>query len=230
MSFRLVQGALLVCLGLLTFSARAQDTQTAPADHTPGKSKIEDPDPTRLDVARLPPEVATLSRDLYARGFFVEAQLGAIGFLGELGEVAIPGPRLAVEFGYELLSWVSLLAGVEGSLHVTKNREPPARTAFEMAGGLVGVRLAIPFSAKAAIWASGIAGFVWTGGDVLKTLDFKDAVGLGLEYGGELGFDWHIRSLHHSIGLLGGARMFPSLARENASLGTYGSIYLRYVF
>lgn len=230
MSSRLAQGLIVSCLWLCVLSAGAQDTQNAPSDHTPGKSKIEDPDPTRLDVARLPPDVATITRDLYARGFFVEAQLGALGFVGDLGEVAVPGPRLAVEFGYELASWVSLLAGLEGSLHVTKNRAPPAKTAFEMAGGLVGLKLAIPFNEKAALWASGIAGLVWTGGDVLKTLGFKDAIAMGLNYGGELGFDWHMKSLHHSIGLLGGARLYPTLTRDGTTIGSYGSIYLRYVF
>ena len=31
----------------------------------------EEPDPTRLDVERLPPEAIPISRDLYAHGFFL---------------------------------------------------------------------------------------------------------------------------------------------------------------
>ncbi len=233
MSARLLQVVLSSALFLLAQTARADDAQPSgpvSVDHTPGQSVTEDPDPTRLDVARLPPEAATITRDLYAHGLFVEAQLGALGFVGDLGDVANPGPRLAVTFGYELASWVSIIAGFEGSLHVTKNRAPPSHTAFEMAGATAGLKLAIPFNARAALWASGLVGLTWTGGDVLKTLGFEDAIGLGPNYGGELGFDWHVKSRHHSLGVLGGGRLYPSLARQDLTVGCYGSLYLRYVF
>lgn len=230
MSARAWQVVLLSLCLLTALEARAE-SEPAPVDqHAPGKEATEDPDPTRLDVARLPPDVATITRDLYAQGFFVEAQLGAMGFVGDLGLVATPGPRLAIDFGYELATWVSLFVGVEGSLHMTKNRKPPGHTAFEMAGANVGLKLSIPFTPRAALWASGVGGFVWTGGDVLKSLGFEDAIGLGLNYGGELGFDWHMKSRHHSLGLLGGGRMYPSLARADLTVGAYGSVYLRYVF
>lgn len=233
MNARLLQVVLLGLSLLPALYARADDAplgESANEEHTPGLKVTEDPDPTRLDVARLPAEAATITRDLYAQGFFVEAQLGALGFVGDLGDVAIPGPRLAVTFGYELWTWLSVLAGIEGSLHVTKNRAPPSQTAFEMVGATAGIKLAIPFNARAAIWASGLVGLVYTGGDVLKTLAFEDAIGLGANYGGELGFDWHMKSRHHSIGVLGGGRMYPSLARADLTIGTYGSVYLRYVF
>ncbi len=221
----------LFALWMSTATEARAEGETAPIDqHTPGEEATEDPDPTRLDVARLPPDVATITRDLYAHGLFVEARLGAMGFVGDLGRVATPGPRLAFDFGYELANWVSLVVGLEGSLHMTKNHEPPGHTAFEMAGANVGLKLSIPFTARAALWASGIAGFAWTGGDVLKALGFEDAIGLGLNYGGELGFDWHLKSLHHSLGLLAGGRMYPSLARTDLTVGAYGSVYLRYVF
>ncbi len=220
----------LVMLVSLAGRAHAQDAFAPAAEHAPGRQGTEEPDPTRLDVARLPPDVATLTRALYAHGLLVEAQLGALGFVGDLGDVAIPGPRLAVTLGYELTPWLSLLAGVEGSMHVTKHREPPNRTAFEMAGATAGLKLAIPFNARAALWASGLAGFVWAGGDVLKTLGFIDAIGLAPNYGGELGFDWHVKSRHHSLGVLGGGRIYPSLKRPDLTIGTYGSLYVRYVF
>jgi hypothetical protein len=71
---------------------------------------------------------------------------------------------------------------------------------------------------------------VWSSGDVLRALDFPDAYKLGLNYGGELGFDWHLRSRHHSLGVLAGARHLPSLDRDTFTIGAYGAGYLRYVF
>ena len=71
---------------------------------------------------------------------------------------------------------------------------------------------------------------MWTDGDVLRGLGFQEADTMGIDYGGELGFDWHVRSRHHSLGVLGGARAYPSLERDGSTLGLYGSLYLRYVF
>ncbi len=208
--------------------ARAQAPE-AP-DLQAGEEVEEAPDPTRLDVSRLPPEAAEITRELYAQGLFLEAQLGVAGFFGDAAEVSQPGPRLAIVLGYELATWVSILVELEGSLHQTKNRPPPAHTVYELAGAAAGVKFSIPFNARAALWLSGLAGVVWSGGDVLRGLGFPDAHKLGLDYGGELGFDWHVRSPHHSLGVLGGTRMYPSLARTGTTVGSYGSAYLRYVF
>jgi hypothetical protein len=195
-----------------------------------GKRLEEAPDPTRLDVSRLPAEALEVTRDLYAHGFFLEAQLGAMGFVGDASKVSQPGPRLAITPGYEFTDWLSVIAVLEGSLHQTKNRPPPGHTSYELAGAALGLRLTLPFNARYALWASGQAGIVWTGGDVLRGLGFKKAAKLGVDYGGELGFDWHVRAVHHSFGLLGGARVYPSLAKTDTTVGLYGSVYLRYVF
>jgi hypothetical protein len=209
-------------------AAHAQDPKED--DVKAGEVRTEEVDSTRLDVSRLPPEAIEVTRDLYARGFFVEAQLGAQGFLGDLGKVSKPGPRLAVDFGYEFASWVAVLIQGEIAFHDTKNREQPAHTMYEIAGGSAGVRLTLPFNASAALWADGLFGVVWTGGDVLHALGFKDTVHPSIAYGGELGFDWHVRARHHSFGLLAGTRVLPGLVRDGYSLSLYGSAYLRYVF
>ncbi|HEX6240722.1 MAG TPA: hypothetical protein VFZ61_07510, partial [Polyangiales bacterium] len=60
--------------------SRARAEEPSDADTKAGEVFVESPDPTRLDVARLPPEAIQITRDLYAHGFFVEAQLGAQGF------------------------------------------------------------------------------------------------------------------------------------------------------
>jgi hypothetical protein len=119
---------------------------------------------------------------------------------------------------------------IEGSSHRTDNRPPPRATAYELLGAAAGLRLTAPVNAKIALWIDGLVGVNWSSGDVLRALGFRDAFKLGVNYGGELGFDWHVRARHHSIGLLGGARVYPSLARNDVTVGGYGSLYLRYVF
>jgi hypothetical protein len=219
----------LVTLGATWDSASGARAQTA-EDAVPGEIREEEPDPTRLDVARLPPEAIEITRDLYARGFFLEAQLSALGFVGDLGRVASPGPRLAIALGYEITTWLSVLGLGEGSLHVTKNREPPGRTAFEMYGGGLGLQLGVPITARAMVFTRGIGSIVSTGGDVLHPLGFKEAHKLGVGYGAELAFDWHVKSRHHALGALLGARVLPSLSQDDLTVGAYGSLYLHYVF
>jgi hypothetical protein len=210
-------------------AARAQDRPPEP-DLAPGEQGVEAVDSTRLDVARLPPEAIEISRDLYAHGLFLEAQVGALAYAGDANKVSTPGPRFAVVLGYELFSWLSAVLLVDGSLHRTDNRGPPAPSAYELIGGATGLRFNVPFTPRTALWLSGVVGVNWASRDVLRALEFKDAFKLGINYGGELGFDWHMKSRHHSLGMLGGARLYPSLARDAFTLGGYGSLYLRYVF
>lgn len=220
-----------VCILYLWFGgARAAAQAPSDDDTQAGEIFVEQKDSTRLDVARLPPEAIQITRDLYAHGFFVEAQLGAQGFLGDLGKVSKPGPRLSFNFGYELTSWFSLLLQGEAAFHDTKNRPPPSNTMYEMLGASAGARFSVPFNPRAALWLNGLFGIVWTGGDVLHALGFKKTVAPSMAYGGELGFDWHVLARHHSFGLLAGARMLPDLVRTSYSLALYGSVYLRYVF
>jgi hypothetical protein len=209
---------------------RAQADEPGDVDTQAGEVFVEPADPTRLDVARLPPEAIQITRDLYAHGFFVEAQLGAQGFVGDLGDVSDAGPRLSIGLGYELTQWLSLLIVGDAAFHNTKNRPPPSHTMYEMVGASGGARFSIPFNARAALWLDGLFGIVWTGGDVLHALGFPKSTGIGIAYGGELGFDWHVLARHHSFGLLAGAKALPDLARSSYSLAIYGSAYLRYVF
>lgn len=219
--------ALCIWLGLSAPCLAQEDSET---DVEAGKVLTEEVDSTRLDVARLPPEAIEVTRDLYARGLFAEAQLGAIGFLGDLGDVSNPGPRLSVAFGYEFTVWLSVLVELDASFHDTKQRPPPSQTMYEMLGATAGLRLTAPLGPRAALWLDGLAGIVWTGGDVLRGLGFLEATSASLAYGGELGFDWHLFARHHSIGLLAGSRVFPELVRDAYSIGVYGSAYLHYVF
>lgn len=221
--------ALTVLLSLGASDARAQ-ADTRYADLPPGGPGREPIDTTRLDVDRLPNDVAPVTRDLYDRGLFLEAHLGGLTFVGDAREVSQAGPRFAVAIGYEVTRWFAVLGQLEGSLHQTDNRTPPARTAYQLAGAVGGVRFSIPFHASYAMWVSGLVGCVWSSGDVLRALDFRDAFKLSVNYGGELGFDWHLRARHHSLGLLAGARHLPSLERDGFTVGVYGAGYLRYVF
>ena len=211
-----------------TSAASAQD-----ASDDEGQIATEEPDLTRLDVERLPPEAIPISRDLYAHGFFVEAQIGAMGFVGGIGDLVSVGPWAVISAGYELFDWLMVLLSAEGSMHNTEAPPPPAQTAFEIVGGSASLRVQANFTEAFAIWLSGQFALMVATTDILDLYGFPDASTIGIAYGGDLGIDWHLRARHHSIGLLGGVRHYPSLegaGGESPALGIHGSAYMRYVF
>ena len=226
----LVIGRLVLALALLVSSSVDAQADPAATDLTPGGLGTQPVDRTRLDVSRLPVEATAVTRAMYHRGWLVEAQLGALTYVGDARQVSSAGPRLAIALGYELTQWLLLLVQVEGSMHQTSNRPPPSHTAYQLVGSAVGARFSIPIDARFAVSAAALCGLVSSSGDVLRALDFKNAFKPGLSYGGELGFDYHLRARHHSLGLLAGVRHLPSLERDGLTLAAYGSAYLRYVF
>jgi hypothetical protein len=192
----------------------------------------EEPDPTRLDVERLPPEALAVTRDMFASGAFVQGYMGGRGFAGGVGRVANPGPFARIGFGYELAQVFTLAAAAELSLHETNAPAPPSSGAFQVIDVLLEARLTWPLSARAALWLAGEGGAFVVPGNLLVTYGLRDADSVGLLYGGSAGFDWHLMSRHHSLGLLAGARLYPNLAGPDgeAAVGIHSAAYLKYVF
>ncbi|MEM9073720.1 MAG: hypothetical protein AAGE52_34840 [Myxococcota bacterium] len=193
---------------------------------------VEEPDPTRLDVERLPPEAIEITRDLYSHGFFLEAYIGTRTFVGGVGDLSNTGPFAHIGFGYELTRWLWIGGAVEGSMHRTDAPSPPSPTVFEVLNFLAEVRFQLNMTARAALWLGGEFGIGFATGEVLRAYGLQDADNVGLVYGGQLGLDWHMRNRHHSIGIVGGARVFPNLEGIDGSvaIGVHASLYLRYVF
>jgi len=219
-------------------AAAAPDGGGTPADGddeggTGAPPPVPYPEPTRLDVERLPPEAIEVTRALYAHGLFLEAWLGGRGFVGGAGDLFDPGPFLNLGLGYEIFEWLWVRLAVEASLHTTDAPPPPSRTAFEILGAFVEARLQWNATARFALWVGGELGLAVALGDVLQSYGADDSDSVGLAYGGSLGADWHLRNRHYSLGLVAGARLYPTFDDPNSgdpAVGIHGAAYLRYVF
>jgi hypothetical protein len=211
--------ALLVFAGLCV-PVQAQDPDS------------EAPDPTRLDVERLPPEAIEITRDMFARGFFLQTFLGSRLFLGGVGTLAKPGLLTRLGLGYELTDWLTLGASFELSMHTLEAPVPPTHGNFQLVDGLVEARFTLPLSARAALWLGAEGGVALTLGNLLAAHGLPDSDSPGLMYGGSLGFDWHVLNRHHSLGLLAGMRAYPQLDMPDGerSFGLHSTAYLKYVF
>jgi len=189
-------------------------------------------DTTRLDVERLPPEAIEVTRDLYSHGLFMEGWVGGRGFIGGIGNLSDPGLYANVGLGIELFRFIYVRLAFEASFHQADAAPTPSATAFELLGALVELKFQVDVSARVGLWLQGEFGGVLAFGDVLPTYGVQGSDEVGLMYGGSAGFDWHLYNRHYSFGLLGGARLFPSLETLDGdmSIGVHGAAYLRYVF
>jgi hypothetical protein len=192
----------------------------------------EEPDPTRLDVERLPIEAIEISRDLYDHGFFIEGHLGARGFLNGVGDISKAGFMASIVLGVEIQPWLWACGFFELSIHETDAPTPPSPSAFEVLSFGGEVRFQINATARFAIWAGGTFGLTLVPSDILSTYGVRQADDIGLMFGGTLGLDWHMKSPHHSLGVTGGARVYPSLEGPagDIAIGPHGTVYVRYVF
>jgi len=193
---------------------------------------VEPKDETRLDVERLPPEALEVTRDLYSTGFYLQAVTGGRGFAGGLGRYAEPGFWANVLVGYELTTWFMLAAGLELSMHALDAPSPPASITFERVEAVLAPRLQWAMSSRSALWIGPEVSAGLSPGDMLRVYGFDSAHELALGYGGSLGFDWHLASRHHSLGLLAGARALPSITSPSgeATVSIHSAAYLKYVF
>ena len=108
----------------------------------------------------------------------LDSSIGAIGFLGEFGKVAPPGPWMHVQLGYELLKWLMLYGEGELAFTDTSNRQAPPNTrAFPIFGFGGGARFTIRFTDRVGIYAQGGLGMMKA--DIatraLGNMGFRDA-------------------------------------------------------
>lgn len=192
----------------------------------------EAPDATRLDVERLPAEVLQPTRDMFAVGFHLRAELGGQGFAGGVGRISSIGPVAHLAAGYEFGPWFLLAAEFGLAMHPTDAPAPPSATAFQLYTGLIQARLQLPVSTRVALWLSADGGAGFASGDFLQAWGYRNAGKIGVVYGAALGVDWHFMNPHHSIGLRAGAHLYPNLDAPSGekSAAIESAAYLKYVF
>jgi hypothetical protein len=192
----------------------------------------EAPDATRLDVERLPAEALQPTRDMFAVGFHLRAELGGQGFAGGVGRISSIGPVAHLAAGYEFRPWFLLAAEFGLAMHPTDAAAPPTATAFQLYTGLIQARLQLPVSTRVALWLSADGGAGFASGDFLQAWGYRSAGKIGVVYGAALGFDWHFMNPHHSIGLRAGAHLYPNLDAPSGeqSVAIESAAYLKYVF
>ncbi len=167
-------------------------------------------------------------------GLVVEASPGAFFPLGAMRHISPPSPWLQVDVGYELWTWLLVLAHADFTVASTSYaaEPPPPRTFAQYAFG-AGARFQVPLSDWLAAHAQLELGLSEVTEDVLAGYGFADADELGLYYGGRLGLDWLQANPHLAVGAHATLRDYTNLERTNygdAPLALIGALTLRYAF
>ena len=156
------------------------------------------------------PPAETPPAEPYRRSVVLDSSIGAIGFFGEFGKVAPPGPWLHAQLGYEVLRWLMLFGEGELAFTDTSLREAPPRTrAFAMFGGGGGARFTARFSERIGAYAQASLGMMKAdiGRNALGNLGFRGAESLDVYACGRLGIEWYQVNRHFALGLAVGARL-----------------------
>jgi hypothetical protein len=165
---------------------------------------------------------------LFARGWFAEAEIGAVVPLGKARAAMETGPMFGVRAGWEFARWVALQVRGAGSTHAVQIEGQPEIDQLMQVILVAGeLRLAVPIGAW-SITAEGGAGRARFSTNILGTAGLTDpGVRVSTIFGGSLGVDYHSRSRHFSGGLITGLDKLPRL-RTTGLLNL--AVYLRYTF
>jgi hypothetical protein len=199
-----------------------QAAVAAALDEAPGASKRADKAGSPLDVPPPPPR---------KRGLVLESSLGALGFLGKLGNVSPTASMLHAQLGYEPLRW--LMVFVEGDLSFTSTRYITPSRGYAIYGLGGGGRLTAPLSERVAIYAQGDIGVMETSSDLLHSYGFDKAENWHLYFGGTGGIEWYQVDPHYALAVNGGVRKitgFERMVGSDSALSWLGAVALRYTF
>ena len=171
------------------------------------------------------------------KGFVLEQSLGALGFMGKLGNTTgHPAIWLQTQAGYEIFKWLMVFATGEVAFTDTGTSAGPEQNrAFPILGFGAGARLTIPFTERVGMYLQGAVG-----GDVAyvpsgELVDFGYGAleSLGFWAGGRLGFEWFQVDRHLGLGVSGGARYMANITIETGGdlpLAWDATFDLRYTF
>jgi hypothetical protein len=161
----------------------------------------------------------------FSRGLFAQGDLGAIFFVGPMGQHVDPGPAVHVRGGYDLFRWLAVQGHVAGTANSTS----------ALPGALSGQTLQLfTYTAEArlqlqirrvGLYLEGGGGVAQISSNILDSVKITTGPRFSAAVVGGLGVDLHTLNRHFSVGLAGD---FVWFAQWNDAYGITASTYLRY--
>jgi hypothetical protein len=225
-----------IAVAMLVATNASAEEQTVSVDLEKDTKKPASSEAAAADANAPPPEAPPPLP--YKKTVVIDSSIGAMGFFGEFGKVAPPGPYFRTQLGYEVLKWLMLFGEGELSFTDTSVREAPPRTrAFSIYGFGGGARFTIRFGERVGIYAQPSVGLMRAdvGKNALGNLGFRDAESLDTYLAGRLGFEWYQLDRHFALGVTVGARLaqgfgITRVGTSDTPLIGDAAVSLRYAF
>jgi hypothetical protein len=162
----------------------------------------------------------------FARGFYGEAELGALLFMGEAKAALGPGTAVGARVGLDLLSMLAVQLHAFGSTHTTKFADAPQTgQLLQLYQVTAEVKLTARISQFSASAMGGV-GLARLSSNLLGTTGFTDPDERSSRlFLGGLSLDYHTMSRHFSFGLTGSFAKYQAVFTLGAIATT---AYVRY--
>lgn len=164
----------------------------------------------------------------FAKGLYVDAELGAVTFLGDAREALGVGTAFGARLGYDLFRWLAVQARTVGSSHRTDfDGRPQSGELLQVYQLLAELKISVPIG-RLSLFGFGGGGLAYLSTNLLGTTRLTDPdTRATLAFGGGAGVDWHPLTRHFSFGVQGA---FAKLQALRAPGGVAATTYLRYTF
>lgn len=193
-------------------SARAADAELGKVDLSGTANSRGEAKPTDPDVDEAPPPPPR------KKGVVLDSRIGVFAFTGDISQLVTTAPWANVQIGYEIFNWLMVYGQGELAFTTTGGDGKTRTRAFPIFGFGGGLRVTVHATPRVAFFLQpGLGAIV---ADVperaLAIYGYTKLESLGLSLNGRLGFEWYAVNRHFALGISGGPRFAPSLARAAA--------------
>jgi hypothetical protein len=165
--------------------------------------------------------------DKFARGLYVDAEMGTLFFLGPARKPMGFGVAAGTRLGYDFFRWAAVQVHSLGSTHRTDfGAAPQSGELLQLYQLSAELKLAIPIR-QLSIFGTGGAGVGYLTTNLLETSRLQVEGQTQYLFLGGLGVDYHTLTRHFSVGLAGTFMKITGFTGPGAVAAT---AYMRYTF
>jgi hypothetical protein len=165
--------------------------------------------------------------DKFARGFYTDAEMGTLFFLGPARKPMGFGVAAGARVGYDFFRWAAFQLHALGSTHKTDfGAAPQSGELLQLYQLSAELKIAIPIR-QISIFGTGGVGVGYLTTNLLETSRLQVDGQTQFSALGGLGVDYHTLTRHFSVGLSGTFLKITGFAGPGAVAAT---AYIRYTF
>jgi hypothetical protein len=160
-------------------------------------------------------------------GYYAEAGIGALTFLGKAGDYSRVGPSFEVRAGYDLFPWLAVGLHLGASTHEAMVPPPPEGEYFQLYSATADARLGT-LVGRWGLFADGGVGLGMMSSNILaRVAILEPGERSSFLYRAGGGIEYQLQNRHYAFGMAG---QWMSMPGFDSTHGVATRIYLRYTY